>query len=308
MRRAVVVVSLLAIGPIAHADDLADARAAEATLDYDKALSLVERVIASGAATYPAKLVELELMGGRLAAGLDRRTQAEAHFARALAIDPAATLPAGTSPKLVDPLDAARAHSTPLRLSVIAVDGAVSFLVDADALGLVRGIALTITEANGTRRTLVERGATRLAVPNGATAIEVAAIDAHGNVVWKGVPPESRVMPPPSVTRTDGPGLATRWSTWAVVTGVVLGGGAFSAWRFNIAQHDWDRLRDEPNRHDYSELTAVEERGRRWGLAANITFGVAAITGIATVVLFSRQRHGSHVIVSPTGVGVGGEF
>lgn len=308
MRRALAVVSLLAISPIAHADDLDDARAAEAALDYDKALALVERVIAAGTVTYPAKLVELELMAGRLAAGLDRRAAAEAHYARALAIDPAAALPAGTSPKLLDPLDAARTHATPLKLSVIAVDKAVSFLVDADALGLVRGIALTITEANGTRRTLVERGATRLAVPAGATAIEVAAIDAHGNVVWKGVPPESRIMPPPIVTRPDRPGIATRWSTWAIATGVVLGAGAFAAWRFNIAQHDWNRMRDEPSMHDYSELVAVEDRGRRWGLAANIAFGVAAVTGITTIVLYYRQRAGSHVLVSPSGVGVGGEF
>ena len=306
MRRALVVVSLLAIGQPARADDLADARIAEQALDYEKALTLVERVIASGVANYPAKLVELELTAGRLAAGLDRRAIAEAHYARALALDPAASLPAGTSPKLTDPLDAARAHATPLKLSVIAVDGAVSFLVDSDALGLIRGIALTITEGSGTRHTLVERGATRLAVPKAATAIEVAAIDEHGNVVWKGVPPESRVMPPPVVTRPEGPGVATRWSTWAITTGVILGAGAFGAWRFNVAQHDWNRLHDEPLMHDYTELTTVEDRGRRWGLAANIAFGVAAVTGITTIVLYYRQRSGSRVIVSPTGVG--GEF
>lgn len=314
MRRAVIVVSLLAIGPIARADGLAgdvdgllaEARAAEAALDYDKALGLVERLLATGAAGYPAAFVELELTAGRLSAGLDRAKQAEDHYARALAIDPAATLPAGTSPKLTAPLDAARARTTPLELSVIAVDGAVSVLVDADALGLVRGIALTITEANGSGRTLVERGATRVAVPEGATPIEVAAIDAHGNVVWKGVPPEPRIMPPPTVTRDDRPGVATRWSTWAIATGVVLGAGAFSAWRFNVAQNEWNTLRDQPNMHDFSELTAVEDRGRRWGLTANIAFGLAAVTGIATVVLYYRQNSGTRVIVSPTGVG--GEF
>ncbi|MBL9017316.1 MAG: hypothetical protein JNL83_24220 [Myxococcales bacterium] len=314
MRRALAVVSLLAISPIVRADGLAgdidrllaDARAAEAALDYEKALALVERLISTGAAVYPAAFVELELTAGRLSAGLDRVQQAEDHYARALAIDPAATLPAGTSPKLTAPLDAARARTTPLKLSVIAVDGAVSFLVDADALGLVRGIALTINQPDGTGRTLVERGATRLAVPKDATAVEVAAIDAHGNTVWKGVPPEPRIMPPPIVTRAERPGVATRWSTWAIATGVVLGAGAFSAWRFNVAQNEWNTLRDEPDMHDFSELTAVEHRGRRWGLAANIAFGVATAAGIATVVLYYRQRSGSRVIVSPTGVG--GEF
>ena len=314
MRHAVIVVSLLAISPIARGDGLAgdidrllvDARAAEAALDYEKALALVERLITTGAAGYPAAFVELELTAGRLSAGLDRGSQAEVHYARALAVDPSASLPAGTSPKLTAPFDAARATTTPLKLSVIAVEGAVSFLVDADALGLVRGIALTINEPDGSGRTLTERGATRIAVPKGATAIEVAAVDEHGNVVWKGVPPEPRIMPPPMVTRAERPGAATRWSTWAIATGVVLGAGAFSAWRFNVAQNEWDRMRAEPNMHDFSALTAVEDRGRRWGLTANIAFGLAAVTGIATVVLYYRQRSGSRVIVSPTGVG--GEF
>jgi hypothetical protein len=127
--------------------------------------------------------------------------------------------------------------------------------------------------------------------------------------VWRGVPPAELaiVKAPPRVhpIADPAPGVAARWSSWAITTGVVLGAGAFSAWRFNLAQHDWDRLHGEPGMHDYSELTAVEDRGRRWGLAANIAFGVAAVTGITSIVLYYRQRH-SHVLVSATGIA--GEF
>lgn len=310
MQRALAVSLILAIAPVAYADELADARAHEAALDYEKALLLVERVLAAGGGTHPDRFVELHLYAGTLAAGMGRTPIAEDHYARALAVKPSATLPEGTSPKLVAPLDAARQRSVPLRLSVISVDGAVSFLVDSDALGLVRGIELVITDASGARKTLIEKGAMRIAIPNGSTAIEVAALDANGNRVFKGVPPaQLAVIEPPrpkhSVVEDTRPGLGARWSTWAVATGVVLGAGVLSAWRFNVAQNDWNAMRAQPDMHDYSALTAVEDRGRRWGLTANIAFGVAAATGIATFVLYYRQRN-SRVLVSATGIG--GEF
>lgn len=288
------------------ADPLAEARRFEAALDYAAALAIVESVLAAGGGDSPDRFVELHLYAGRLAAGLDRTAIAEDHYLRALALRPEGTLPEGTSPKLIAPLDAARRRAVPLRLSVIAVDGAVSFLVDADALGLVRGIALTVTGPDQRRRELIERGALRLAVPAGTTAVEVAALDANGNRLFRGVPPAELARR----SRADAfaparPSFPARWSTWAVTTGVVLGAGAFSAWRFSIAQHDWDRMRAEPERFDYSALTTVEDRGRRWGLVANVAFGVAALTGITSFVLYYRQR-GSRVLVSATGIG--GEF
>ncbi len=310
MHRALAVSLIVAIAPAAFADELDDARAAEAALDYEKALLLVERVIAAGGGTHPDRFVELHLYAGTLAAGMGRTPVAENHYARALAVKPAATLPDGTSPKLVAPLDSVRRRNVPLKLSVIAVDNAVSLLVDSDALGLIRGIELVITDASNARKTLVEKGAMRIAVPKGATAIEVAALDANGNRVFKGVPPaQLAVIDAPrtkhSVVEETRPGFGARWSTWAAATGVVLGAGAFSAWRFNVAQNDWDTRRAQPDMHDFSALTAVEDRGRRWGLTANIAFGVAAATGIATFVLYYRQRS-SRVLVSATGIG--GEF
>jgi len=291
---------LVAIGGVARADELDEARRLEAALDYEHALAAVDGILAAGGARYPERFVELQMFAGRLAAGLDRGGVAEDHYLRALAIKSDATLPEGTSPKLVAPLDAARRRATALRVSVIAADGAVSFLVDADGLGLVRGIALTITDASG-RRELVDRAALRMAVPKGATAIEVAALDGSGNVVYKAAAP---VVALPRIV-DDRPSVAARWSTWAVVTGVVLAGGAFSAWRFNVAQKDWDALRGASDMHDYSALTDVEDRGRRWGLTANIAFGVAAATGITAFVLYYRQRD-RRILVSATGVG--GEF
>ncbi len=310
MRRAFAVALILASTSAARAQpdgELAEAQRLEAALDYDKALAVVERILAAGGASYPDRFVELQLYAGRLAAGLDRLPVAEDHYLRALAVKPEITLPEGTSPKLIAPLDAARRRATPLRISAIAVAGAVSFLVDADALGLVRGIALTVIDAQQHRRELVDRSALRMAVPPGATAIQVAALDAQGNRVFMDVPPKAEVTLQPRRVRDipDPPSIPARWSTWAVVTGVVLGAGALSAWRFSVAQSDWDTMRAQPDRFDYSALTTVEDRGRRWGLAANLSFGVAAITGITSFVLYRRQR-ASRVVVSATGIG--GEF
>ncbi|CAN5904535.1 hypothetical protein BH11MYX3_BH11MYX3_26650 [soil metagenome] len=313
MRRTLALALILASthaarGQAPACDPLAEAQRLEAALDYDKALAIVERVLAGGGAASPDRFVELHLFAGRLAAGLERVTVAEGHYLRALAVKPDATLPEGTSPKLIAPLDAARRSITPLRISVIAVAGAVSFLVDSDALGLVRGIALTVVDAHQQRRELVDRSALRMAVPSGTTAIEVAALDAQGNRVVEDVPPAALVSLPPREQRlrySEPPSIPLRWSTWAIATGVVLGAGALSAWRFNVAQNDWDRMRAEPDRFDYSELITVEDRGRRWGLAANLSFGVAALTGIAAIVLYAG-REPPHVLLS--GTGIGGEF
>lgn len=304
--RALVLGLILAVAGVARADELDEARRLEAALDYERALASVEAVITSGRAKTPARFVELHLYAGRLAAGLDRGAVAEDHYLRALAVQPGATLPDGTSPKLVAPLDTARRRAVPLRLSAMTADGAVYFLVQADALGLARGIALVVTEPGGARRELEDRTALRLVVPAGTTALEVAALDASGNVVLRMPAPAIAVeAPPPRLVSDEGPSIPARWSTWAVATGVVLAAGTFSAWRFSIAQRDWDDLRAQPDMHDYSALTAVEDRGRRWGLAANIAFGVATATGITAAVLFYRQRHRS-VVVTP--VGVSGEF
>src|SRR5688572_29373755 len=78
--RSVVVFTLalaLAAGPARAEDDLARARRLEAQLEYEPALAIVEGALRRGGAE-PARTVELHLLAGRLAAGLDRAAAAEA--------------------------------------------------------------------------------------------------------------------------------------------------------------------------------------------------------------------------------------
>ena len=250
-------------------DDLAEAIRLEAALEYDQALAIVERVIGAGATTDPARLAELHLYAGRLAAGLDRGDAARAHFAIALALSPGVALPAGTSPKITAPFEAARAASSPLRVHATAA-GAV---IDADALGLVR-------RTDG-----------------------FVAYDEHGNVVWRGAAPQ---VPPPQTPHADEPGFAGRWTTWAGLAGGALVIGGVCAWRFQTAQDDWDRF-SQDGMHDYSQLRAIEDRGNRWGVAAEVGFGVAAAASVTGAILYVVHRP-VPVVVGDRTVGLAGSF
>ena len=239
-------------------DDLAEAIRLEAALDYEQALAVVTRILDRGAATDPQQVAELHFYAGRLAAGLGRSDEARQHFAIALALDPALTLPPGTSPKLLAPFEDAHATTVKLRAHATA-EGAV--VVDADALALVA-------------RTTIGH--------------EPRAFDAHGNVVWR---PESPAPPQPlpPLPAPSPPGIAARWQTWGIVAGGAAVVGGICAWRFTVAQDDWNRFAQDGT-HDYSELRAIQTRGEHWGLAADISFGVATAAGVTAAILYVTHR------------------
>src|SRR5258708_28010751 len=98
MRRALATLALLAFATTARADDaLVDARRLQAALEYEQALAIVERAITGGGADHD-RLVELHVLAGTLAGGLDRAGVAEHHFARAPPLAPPTTLPPPTPP------------------------------------------------------------------------------------------------------------------------------------------------------------------------------------------------------------------
>ncbi|MFN0248658.1 MAG: hypothetical protein ACKV2T_17345 [Kofleriaceae bacterium] len=312
--RVALVVAVAGIASLAYAEDvahdLAEARKLEAALDYAGALRLVDTALARGGSD-TFQYIELHLLGGKLAAGLDRAAEAEAHFARVLALRPGTALPDGTSPKMTAPFDAAKAKSVPLAIRVTDVRGLVTLVPSADPLGLVAGIAVAVVDSAGAHRDVVDRRSTRIALPAGTTAIEVTALDADGHRIWSGPPPKPEIIgdrPPVPSERS----WIARWPTWAIVTGVALGVGGVGAWRVKVAQDDFDRLRAEPEEHDFSELEAIERRGDRWALATNIAFGAAIVTTVVTAILVVRRGESAAVGVTATGssarVGVSGRF
>ena len=303
MRASLICAVLVAVSTGAHAsDELAEARRLQATLEYDKALALVDAAIARGGAE-PARHADLHLLAGELTAGLDRQTDAEDRFARALALQPDLVLVAGTSPKLTTPFDAARARHAALRIHASATRGLVTLIADADPLRLVAGVAVRIVDASGQHAEVVACGALRVAVPPGATAIEIAALDEHGNRVWVGAV-SVEVVPPPV---RDEPALVGRPLPWAIATAVLAAAGGAFAYRSSSLQSDWNALRREDGAHDYSQLTALESRGKGYAIAADLSFALAAATAITTAVLYLSSPRAT-VVASPAGLGVMARF
>ena len=269
--------------PGATRDPLDEARALEATLDYERALVIVDREIARGAARLD-RLVLLELLAGRLAAGIDHPDVAQAHFARSLALAPATRLPDGTSPKLTAPFDAARAATPPL-----AIAYAGTHPVDA------RTVAYAVTVGpdpahvfGGLRAGDVVTHERELDLPasTAGRAFTLEVIDEHGNEIAAIPIAAAEVVRHVDLATSPPRSLTRAWWPWAIAAGGVLAFGGVAAWRFEDAQDEWNRL-EAAGGHSYSELAEVESRGRAWGIAADVGFGVAAAAAVTSIVMLA---------------------
>ena len=308
--RVLAIAAVLAVAAAARADELAQARQLEASLEYERALALVTQAIARGGAS-PDRLAELELEAGKLAAGLDRPDDAEAHFARALALRPALGLPAGSSPKLTAPFATARARTTPLAIAHARTGSHLAISVAGDSLHLVVAARATFVDAAGHRQELVTRDGPpfELALPAGAREIELAALDDHGNLLYAA---SEAPFAPLAIARPAAPGPRWygRWSTWTALAGLGLVATGTCAWRLGVAQDEWNRLHDDPMAHEYSQLRAVEDRGRTWALATNLALGVTAAGATLAVIAYATAREPARLslTVGPQSVGVAGRF
>ena len=225
----------------------------EQQLEYEQALVLADRTIAEGIATRD-QLADLHLIAGRLAAGWDHPDIAQQHFAKLLALRPETTLVAGTSPKLQAPFDAAKAAPHELEMHLVFYP-TMHIVIDRDPLHLAAG-----QHVLGKRR------------------FEV--VDEHGN--------EVAAMQGPATFFDGGVQIHRRsrgWIPWAAASGAALIAGGLSAWRYGVAQDEWNREND--GMHDYTRLSSLEERGQRWAIAADVGFGLAAATAITAIILYA---------------------
>lgn len=295
----------------ARADRLDEVRRLEAALEFEQALAAVERIIASGTATPPGNpgssddLAALHFWAGRLAAGLDRPAVAQDHFARALALESvfAVGLDPGTSPKVTAPFEAARASARLLHVTSERHGAIVTISTDGDPLHLVAAGKARFVDGSGhhQERTASAGPPFTIALPADAHSIEIVATDEYGNVVYVAAEPATT----PRVEHAPWYG---NWKLWAGATAFAGGVAGLCAWRESVAQDDWNQLRATP--HDYSALRAVEDRGRAWALAANITVGVAGAAAIASTVAFFTHRESPPVTITagPGTVGIAGRF
>jgi hypothetical protein len=261
--RVLVVLAVLALAARgAHAGgahELAEARRLKQSLDFAGALAEVERVIAAGNSA-PDALLEAYRLAGELAAGLGRDGNAITYFQRLLALDPGATMPSGTSPKILAPFETARSNLDGRSL-VARVEGDTIVVVD-DPLGMV------------------------------ATVLPRLLLDRHGNTLFIATA-DARPVETPVTTRREiaRPPAYARWEIWTLVTVGFAASAAFGAEELDDAQDEWNALRAEPGEHDFSELEQVEQRGRSWATTTNIMLGATAVTGtIAAICLWRELR------------------
>lgn len=304
MRAVAIALVLAASAQAARAEDdpLAEAMRLEAALDYDAALVIVEREIARGAADRD-RLVTLHMFAGKLAAGLDRPAIATDHFARVLALAPTTTFADGTSPKITGPFDAARGRTAPLRVSATVTGNAVTLATGTDPNHLVAGIAVQLD----TGAELRERGRLRVELPAGTRATKVSALDAFGNRVWTETAPAQAITDDRTTMLRP---LYARWPFWATGTAAALAAGGVCAWRFDKAQTEWNQEK-AMGRVELARLEELEARGKRWALAANISFGVAATTTLIAIITAARGSHTTTIVTArPDSVGfaIAGDF
>lgn len=309
--RAVAIALVLAVSAqAAHAqrDPLAEAIQLEARLDYEAALTIVERELARGVADRE-RLVTIHMFAGKLAAGLGRSDKAQDHFARVLALSPTTTFAEGTSPKITLPFDAARARTAPLRVTASVETRSISISALPDPNRIVVGIAVQLDRGGELR----ERNALRVELPAGARVTQVSALDGYGNRVWTervasataGDPVEPVDMRTPTLRP-----LVARWPFWASGTAVALAAGGVCAWRFDKAQTEWNQAK-AGGPVELSRLEELEARGKRWALAANISFGVAATTTLIAIITAARGSQTTTIVTArpdAVGLAIAGDF
>lgn len=292
--------------PVERLSYLDQAQRAYDDLRYEDARSLLELAWRSGA-NGPAELRLLFRLHGEVAITLGDVAAGEFSFRRLLALDPRARLPEGTSPKIVQWLDAARevlgGRTLRVRHEIVPGTG-IALIVESDPLAMIAGARASYrpSDGDGERRTLEATGRDRieLPLPAGELEVVVAAVDEHGNRLVELGP--LRVAPRAPATASGGGGSAERpvtggaratplwrhWAAWGTLTAGFVGGGVVFGLRARDAQAELDRLNADSRNHPFTDAQEVERRLHRDVLLANVSFGAAAVCGVVTGVLVWR--------------------
>lgn len=303
---AVAAVALAAAVPVAHAGDdaatlLDRARQAIDQVDYDGARKLADEALEQGGLR-TADLARAHHVAGEIAAALGDADGARDHFVRWILLDPDAALPAGASPKLTEPFDAARAEARrlgPMRFEVTTTAHSGRFTLELggkDPLHLAARLHVLVPGGDP-----VDGHVPSVEVDAGAGAFTatVEVLDDRDDVLARlpvTVAPPRHAAPP----RQHRVPAAVRWPTWTVIAAASAGAAGYFGWRVGKDQRDLDALNAASANHSYDEARAIEDRGRRDALITNVAVGVAAAAAVGAVVTFVIDRR--KVEVEPLGV------
>lgn len=306
---------VIAMRAPAHADDagLARARAALDQSDYLAAREALTKTLAAGDSDRTA-LIEIHRMSGIVAGALGETDAATEAFERMLALDPKASLPIGTSPKIARPFAAAQAYfrkrkPLAIRVDTTATPPAVIVTTTSDPLAMIERVRV-IARIDGGRDEVNEQPADKVVTielrAGKRIDVRVVGLDPHGNrlieVGTEDVPvvivaadaatkpavvPRDRVTPPVKPARTR-PLIATWW-LWGGIAVAFAGTAGYFAYDARAATDELDRLNADSSNHQFTEAMEVESRARRDVLFANIGFGIAGAAAIAATILFLTE-------------------
>lgn len=245
-------------------------------LRLDDAVVLLSRAWTEGS-NDAVRAGAIALRAGDLSATIGDRAAASRWFALAVAIDPSAELPAGTSPKVSELLGRAREALADRRFGAQVAGRSVRV---EDPLGVI------VTVRGDRRSAEVENGRAALGVRDGET---VELLDGYDNVLWSGVMRVPRAValaaPPPERS------WIARWPAWAVGAGALATGAGAMAYLSLDARSDLDALHRDSGEHEASEALAVERRMQRTAIVAQVA-GVAALAAGVTALVLWRSEQG----------------
>ncbi|HTM18984.1 MAG TPA: hypothetical protein VL172_00695 [Kofleriaceae bacterium] len=276
---------------IAAADGKAELDAAAQAIDgvdFESARTHAQAARAGGDLPR-GQLIRAYRLLGEIAGALDDAEAARASFTRWLLLDPAGALPDGMSPKITGPFAEARAEVK--RLGPLALELSVRRRPGVVAVTVQRRDPLhMIARLQSAPQATVDGDHLEIPAEDARpVAIEIAAVDEQGNVlVTERVTAEARATEPHH--RGKRLPAALRWPTWTAVALVAAGSGGFFAWRVGQAQDDLDALNADSMQHTFDEARAIQDRGERAALGANISLAVAGAAAAAAVLTLVLER------------------
>jgi hypothetical protein len=321
-----VVAAVACLCRVAAADPRAEIDRAVAALDdlrYREAVRLLDGAWRGGG-NRPGELRRIFALAGTAAGSMGDGAAAQIWFGRWLCLEPSARLPAGSSPKLVVLLEAARREIAGRALDAHATrrDGGFAVVLDDDPLALVVAVragdqqqpiaAAAVLSAAAGSIDLVDRSGNvlvelaRPAPAGSASQDQASAGGAPAGATH--APATAEILDPRNGARAEAaPGRPwdARWPTWAATAGASAIAGGIALHVASNADARLDELARDSAQHEYTEARAEEHTLARAQWTARVALGAAIASAAVAVVCYVRGREVRAVVTpSPGGAGV----
>ncbi len=347
MRRATIAVALVIAVGSAHADDaeLDAARKAVESSDYLAARSSLQTALADGSAS-PDELGEIYKLTGIVEGALGNTVAAKNAFARWLALDPKGALPAGTSPKITRPFNAASTATAPLKVKTETSSDPpeVTLVVISDREQLIATARVFVRadggpeyEVDGSGHDRARNAQDRITMPmphGHRLDLRVQGLDRHGNrvvelgstevpIVITGATPEPAATaplahqpaahPPRPIEPPKQRAVLLRWWLWGSVAVAFAGAGTYFGVLARSNKNELDTIDANSSAHDFNDATSLATRIRYELLAFNVGIAAGGAFAIGAAILFATRPHyEQHVAIVPAPGGgsivIGGAF